>query len=229
MAIREALVQYPSGGLNMHGFVAKPYTTKPVPAVLVIHEWWGLNDHIRDIAKRFATAGYVALAPDLYSRLGHAVTTNAQEAASLMQSLRERDALKDVDASLAYLGALREVDGTRLAVTGFCMGGSFALQLACRSSALKAAVPCYGQVPPDETLKQLCCPLLYIYGGRDEWIKRADVERLRRALSPGWGQVVIYEQCAHAFFNDTRPEVYNAQAAKEVWQKALAFLKRQLG
>ena len=228
MAIREGLVQYPSGGLNMHGFLARPACEAPAPGVLVIQEWWGLNDHIRNIAKRLAQAGYVALAPDLYSRLGHPVAADAAEAAQLMQSLKEADALKDVQASLTYLGALKEVDRTRLGVVGFCMGGSFALRIAVEGSPnLKAAVPFYGQVPPTEELRRLHCPVLYLYGGQDHWIKRSDVERLREALqgAPSTSAVHIYEQAGHAFFNDTRPDAYDAPSARDAWQKTLAFLQ----
>lgn len=229
VAIRESLVQYSSGALNMHGFLAKP-SISPAPAVIVIHEWWGLNDHIRDIAKRLAAAGYVALAPDLYSRLGHPVATDPQEAATLMQSLREPAALKDLEASLAYVSALPEVDKTRMAVLGFCMGGAFALQLACSATAVRAAVAFYATtIPDDEMLRHLRCQVLFVYGGKDEWVKRAEVDRLRTALQrpPGLGNVLVYEHANHAFFNDTRRDVYDAQAAKDAWQRTLTFLKER--
>lgn len=230
MAVREGLVQYPSGGLNMHAFLAQPESSKPLPGLLVIQEWWGLNEHIRDIARRLAKAGYVALAPDLYSRLGHVVTQVPAEANRLMQSLKPDDAMKDVQTSLAYLSRVQGVDETRVGVIGFCMGGGFALRLACTAMQVKVAIPFYGPVPPPDELRYCRCPVLYFYGGRDEWVPRQEVERLRQVFEAGssGSQVQIYEQCAHAFFNDTRPEVYNAAAAQDAWQRALTFLKQHL-
>lgn len=231
MKVREGLVQFPSGGLNMHAFVAQPDATAPLPGVLVIQEWWGLNEHIRGIAARIAAAGYVTLAPDVYSRLGHIVTTDAQEANRLMQSLKEGDAMKDLATSLDYLARLKDVNSRRLGVVGFCLGGSYALQLACASTEIRAAVAFYGQVPSPDQLRHLRSPVLYVYGGRDTWVPRKDVERLRDVLTasaPG-GQVHIYEEAGHAFFNDTRPDVYQARAAKDAWQNMLAFLKTHLG
>ncbi|MDH4096807.1 MAG: dienelactone hydrolase family protein, partial [Nitrospira sp.] len=159
-SIRETTVQYPSGNVTMKAFVAAPNTKEKRPTVIVIQEWWGLTDHIKDIARRYAAEGYVAIAPDLYSRLGHALTTDAGEAGKLMNTLKQEDGLNDLKATLAYLKSVPEVDGARIGVTGFCMGGSYALMLSCVSPEIKAAVPFYGQVPnPDTPLQKLACPV----------------------------------------------------------------------
>jgi carboxymethylenebutenolidase len=230
--IREITVQYPSGKIGMKAFVAAPQTTEKRPAVIVVQEWWGLTDHIKDIARRYAVEGYVAIAPDLYSRLGHALTRDAGEAGKLMNTLKEEDGLADLTATVAYLKSVPEVDATRIGVTGFCMGGSYALMLPCVNSEIKAAVPFYGQVPnPDTPIQKLACPVLYVYGEDDGWITKADVQRLAAALKKynKAGEIKTYPGAPHAFFRDTDPSVYRPEAAKDAWARTKAFFKQHLG
>jgi carboxymethylenebutenolidase len=231
-SIREITVQYPSGNVTIKAFVAAPQTKEKRPAVIVIQEWWGLTDHIKDIARRYAAEGYVAIAPDLYSRLGHALTTDAGEAGKLMNTLKQEDGLTDLNATVAYLTSVPEVDGARIGVTGFCMGGSYALMLPCVNPAIKAAVPFYGQVPnPDAPLQKLSAPVLYLYGEDDGWITKADVQRLAAALrkynKPG--EIKTYPGAPHAFFRDNDPSVYRPEAAKDAWGRTKAFFKQHLG
>ncbi len=231
-SIRDTMVQYPSGNVTMKAFVAAPQTTEKRPAVIVAQEWWGLTDHIKDIARRYAAEGYVAIAPDLYSRLGYVLTTDAGEAGKLMNALKQEDGLSDLNATVAYLTSVPEVDGTRIGVTGFCMGGSYALMLPCVNPAIKAAVPFYGQVPnPDAPLQKLACPVLYLYGEDDGWITKADVQRLAAALKTynKSGEIKTYPGAPHAFFRDTDPSVYRPEAAKDAWGRANAFFKQHLG
>ena len=231
-SIRETTVQYPSGNVTMKAFVAAPNTKEKRPTVIVIQEWWGLTDHIKDIARRYAAEGYVAIAPDLYSRLGHALTTDAGEAGKLMNTLKQEDGLNDLKATLAYLKSVPEVDGARIGVTGFCMGGSYALMLSCVSPEIKAAVPFYGQVPnPDTPLQKLACPVLYLYGEDDGWITKADVQRLAAAMKKynKSGEIKTYPGAPHAFFRDTDPSVYRPEAAKDAWGRTKAFFKQHLG
>lgn len=231
-SVRETTVQYQSGNVGMKAFVAAPQASGKQPAVIVVQEWWGLTDHIKDIARRYAAEGYVAIAPDLYSRFGHVLTTDAGEAGKLMNTLKQEDGLVDLTATVAYLKSVPEVDATRIGVTGFCMGGSYALTLPCMNSEIKAAVPFYGQVPnPDTPIQRLNCPVLYLYGEDDGWITKADVQRLAAALKKynKAGEIKTYPGAPHAFFRDTDPSVYRPEAAKDAWARTKAFLKQHLG
>ena len=231
-SIRDTMVQYPSGNVTMKAFVAAPQTKEKRPAVIVVQDWWGLTDHIKDIARRCAAEGYVAIAPDLYSRLGYALTTDAGEAGKLMNTLKQEDGLKDLNATVAYLKSVPEVDGARIGVTGFCMGGSYALMLPCVNPAIKAAVPFYGQVPnPDAPLQKLSAPVLYLYGEDDGWITKADVQRLAAALKKynKPGEIKTYPGAPHAFFRDNDPSVYRPEAARDAWGRTKAFFKQHLG
>jgi carboxymethylenebutenolidase len=232
-AIRETMVQYPSGQvMTVRAFVAAPQTKEKRPAVIVVQEWWGLTDHIKDIAKRYAAEGYVAIAPDLYSRLGNALTTDPTEAGKLMNTLKQEDGLNDLNATVTYLQSVPEVNAARIGVTGFCMGGSYALMLPCVNPVIKAAAPFYGQVPnPDTPLQKLACPILYIYGEDDGWITKADVQRLAAALKKynKQGEIKTYPGAPHAFFRDVDKSVYRPEAAKDAWARAKAFFKQHLG
>jgi carboxymethylenebutenolidase len=231
-SIRETTVQYQSGNVAMNAFVAAPHTKEQRPAIIVVQEWWGLTDHIKDIARRYATEGYVAIAPDLYSRLGYALTTDAGEAGKLMNTLKQEDGLADLNATVAYLKSVPEVDATRIGVTGFCMGGSYALMLPCVNVEIKAAVPFYGQVPnPDTPIQKLACPVLYLYGEDDGWITKVDVQRLATALKKygKTGEIKTYPGAPHAFFRDSDPSVYRPDAAKDAWARTKTFFKQQLG
>jgi carboxymethylenebutenolidase len=226
------MVQYQSGNVTMKAFVAAPHTKTQRPAIIVVQEWWGLTDHMKDIARRYAAEGYVAIAPDLYSRLGYALTRDAGEAGKLMNTLKQEDGLADLNATVAYLKSVPEADATRIGVTGFCMGGSYALMLPCVNVEIKAAVPFYGQVPnPDTPIQKLACPVLYFYGEDDGWITKADVQRLATALKKYGkpGEIKTYPGAPHAFFRDTDPSVYRPDAAKDAWARTKAFFKQQLG
>lgn len=223
-------VAVPAEGIAMRAFLARPDTAKPGPAVIVVHEWWGLNDHIKDVAQRFAREGYAALAPDLYSRGGNKVTKDPTEAAKLMEDLKSQQVLTDLNAVTRYLTQQPFVDPIKLGVVGFCMGGTFALMMAAHNSDIKAAVPFYGQIPPTDSLKYLVAPILYIHGGQDAWIVKREAERLAEGLKQFGrpGEVKSYPNCPHAFFNDTRPDVYRPQEARDAWQRTLAFLAAYL-
>ncbi|OYT20894.1 MAG: carboxymethylenebutenolidase [Nitrospira sp. UW-LDO-01] len=231
-SIRETTVQYQSGNVGMKAFVAAPQTKDKRPAILIVQEWWGLTEHIKDIARRYAAEGYVAIVPDLYSRLGHALPTDAGEAGKLMNTLKQEDGLTDLNATVAYLKSVPEVDAAKIGITGFCMGGSYALMLPCVSPEIKAAVPFYGQVPnPDTPIQKLACPVLYLYGEDDGWITKADVQRLAAALKKynKAGEIKTYPGAPHAFFRDTDPSVYRPEAARDAWVRTKAFFKQHLG
>ena len=224
-------VEFPNDQMTIKAFLARPAAAKDqLPAIVVIQEWWGLTDHIKDIAQRFAREGYVALAPDLYSRLGYKVTKDAGEAAKLMESLSSQAALRDLNAATKYLKQQPFVDGLRIGAVGFCMGGTFTLTMASHNSDIKASVPFYGKVPPIETFRYQLCPVLYHYGAKDGWVTKQEVERLQQGLTQYGkpGMVHVYPEAGHAFFNDTRPEAYRAEDAKLAWDRTLQFFATHL-
>ncbi len=229
--LTESMVQYPSEGVTVRAYMVQPQAKGPRPALIVVQEWWGLNDHMKDVARRYAREGYLAIVPDLYSRLGNKITADPNEAGKLMNTLKQEDGLKDLNATVKYLKTVPGVDAAKIGVTGFCMGGSYALMLPCVNREIKAAVPFYGQVPsPDTPLQNLACPVLYIYGEDDGWITKADVQRLAAALKKynKPGEIKTYPGAPHAFFNDTRKDVYKPAEAKDAWTRALAFFKQHL-
>jgi carboxymethylenebutenolidase len=220
-------IEFKRNGQRVGAYLAKPTGAGPSPAVIVIQEWWGLNDHIKDVAERYAREGYVALAPDLYHGK---VTADPTEAGKLMGALNRENAVKDLVGAVAHLRGMKEVRGDRIGVTGFCMGGSYALLLACRSKDIHAAAPFYGEVPDEATLKGLACPLLYIYGDADAWITRDEVKRLEATLKKlgKAGEVKIYPGAPHGFFNDTRKDAHRATEAQDAWRRTLDLFAKHL-
>jgi carboxymethylenebutenolidase len=234
--IHTAMVDYQSDGANIAAFVARLSGTGPYPAILVLQEWWGLNNHIKDIGVRLAHEGYVALAPDLYSRQGNKVTTDPNEAGNLMGNLKDDVALKDLRAAVAYLKNQPQVNPAKLGVIGFCMGGTYALLSAQNIADIKASAPFYGQIVydrpggPIDQVDKLGCPLMYIYGDADGWITSDHVDRLEAALRQHGkdGQVIRYKGAPHAFFNDTRPDSYRPADARDAWDRTLKFFAQHL-
>jgi carboxymethylenebutenolidase len=208
-------------------YLATPAGPGPSPAVIVIQEWWGLNPHIKEVADRYAREGYVALAPDLYHGK---VTDDPNEAGKLMGALNKDEAVKDLIAAVGHLRGMREVRADRIGVTGFCMGGSFALLLPCRTGEIRAAAPYYGEIPSEAELKHLACPVLYIYGDADFWITKDEVQRLEATLKKlgKAGEVKIYPGAPHGFFNDARGDVYRPREAQDAWRRTLDFFARHL-
>jgi len=218
-------IKFADDGKEVDGYQARPAKGTPSAAIIVIHEWWGLNRHIEDVAERYARAGFVAAAPDLYDGV---TTRDPQEASKLMSSLDQEKAIGYLKTVTSYLRATGGVQA--VGVTGFCMGGTFALLLPCHAK-LDAAVPFYGDVPADlSILEQLSCPVLFIGGEKDEWITVEKMKRLEAAFKQYKkdGEVRIYEEAPHAFFNDTRPDVYRASDAEDAWLRAIDFFNRHL-
>jgi carboxymethylenebutenolidase len=234
--IHTSMIDYNSNGVKIAAFLAYPAGTGSYPAILVLQEWWGLNNHIKDIAMRLAREGYIALAPDLYSRQANKVTTDATEAGSLMGNLRDDVALQDLGAAADYLKHHPQVNPATIGVIGFCMGGTYALLAAENISDISASVPFYGQIVydqpggPIDQVQKLHCPLLYIYGDADGWITNDHVDRLEAALTQHGkrGEVMRYRGAPHAFFNDTRPESYRPDEARDAWDRTLKFFAQHL-
>jgi len=203
--------------------VARP-AIEAESAVILIHEWWGITDHIRDLAGRYAKEGYLCVAPDLFRGK---VTTDAEEASKLMHGLSMEDGLDTIASAIAEIEHSFAVD--QVGITGFCMGGTFALRAACEMEELAAAAAFYGDIPEDEVLARLTVPTLFIAGSRDKWITPEKVAALKAAAQKHDLplEAVSYE-ADHAFFNDTRPEVYDAKAAIDAWRRVLAHFKKYL-
>jgi carboxymethylenebutenolidase len=204
-------------------YVARPQTEVKAGIVL-IQEWWGLNDHIRDIAGRYASEGYLCIAPDLYRGR---VAADPQEAAALMNALAIEDGMETIRQTIDAARGTYSVQ--KFGITGFCMGGTYSLRAACEIPLLGAAAPFYGDVPEEDVLARLSVPTLFIAGTRDAWINPEKVNGLKEAASKHnlLVEVVSYD-ADHAFFNDTRPQVYDAEAAADSWQRVLTHFKTHL-
>jgi carboxymethylenebutenolidase len=191
-------------------------------AIILIQEWWGINDHIRDIAGRYANEGYLCVAPDLYRGK---VAADPQEAAALMKALAVDDGMEMIRKAIE--AATEAYKAARFAITGYCMGGTFSLRAACEMPELAAAAPFYGDVPEEDVLAKLTVPTLFIAGTRDAWINPEKVNGLKAAASKHNLPVeVVSYDADHAFFNDTRPQVYDAAAAADAWQRVLSHFSK---
>lgn len=201
-------------------------TDRLIGNVVVIHEWWGLNDQMRAVCDRYAQAGYRAFAPDLYD--GKVVPIGqAEEASKSMQALDWGKAIKRIGGAVGQLKGM----GGKVAVTGFCMGGALTIAAAIQlGDKIDAAVPFYGIPGPEagdpSTIK---APLLGHFAKHDEWVTPARVQELEGKLKKGNVPAEIHSYDAHhAFFNEARKEVHDPAAAKTAWERTLAFLKKHL-
>lgn len=214
-------VQAENGVSN--AFVALPDNAND-KAVLIIQEWWGLNDHIKDIAGRYADEGFIGIAPDLYRGK---IAKNPDEASKMMHDLSTEDGIATIKAAIA--AASEKYGISHFGITGYCMGGTFALRAACELEGISAAVPFYGDIPGDEILSKLRTPTIFISGTRDGWITPEKVAGLEDATERFELPVQSVKYDAdHAFFNNTRPEVYDETAARDAWAMAIAFFKENL-
>jgi carboxymethylenebutenolidase len=227
--VDSSTVSYKNGGVDLSGYLSKPQKKSKYPAILVIHENRGLNEHTRDVARRFAAAGYVALAADALSRKGETGSFETPEKArAAFSSLVMTEVMSDLNAGLQFLNSHGNVKKGKLASIGFCWGGARSFKLATEPNDLKAAVVFYGTAPTEAELAAAHCPVLGIYGETDERItsKVPEVAAAMKKLKKSY-EYKIYPGAAHAFFNDTG-ERYNAIAAKDAWERTLAFLKKNL-
>lgn len=204
-------------------FIARPQVDVAA-GVLLIQEYWGINEHIRDVAGRFAGEGYLCVAPDLYRGR---VAADSKEASAMMQALRIEDGMETIRKALEAASETYKVD--RFAIIGFCMGGTFALRAACEISELKAAAPFYGDIPEEAVLRMLKVPTLFIAGEHDAWINPQKVNGLKEVAKKYDLPVeVVSYDADHAFFNDTRPQVYDAEASADAWRRVLEHFKKYL-
>lgn len=213
-----------AGGADAPGYLATPAGGDGAPAVVVIQEWWGLNDQIRSVADRFAQAGYRALVPDLYRGR---VTQDPDEANHLMTGLDWGGATEqDVRGAVQHLKA----GGGKCAVLGFCMGGAITIIAGVKVPEVDAAVCFYG-IPPEQVAdpRRMRVPFQGHFATQDGWCTPAAVEALQAQLAQSNAPHELFSyEADHAFFNEERPDVYDAQAAQQAWERSLAFLKAHL-
>lgn len=198
------------------------------PGIVLLQEWWGLNDHIKDVADRLCAEGFTVLAPDFYNGK---VAAEPDEAGSLMMALNIDEAARILIASVETLLAREECRSEKVGVVGFCMGGQLSLFAACLDARIGACADFYGihpNVKPE--LASLHAPLLGIFAEHDAYASPEAVAQLSQELT-NLGKVHefhTYPGTHHAFFNDSRPSVYNSEAAQDAWSKLVSFFKRSL-
>ncbi|MCZ6597649.1 MAG: dienelactone hydrolase family protein [Planctomycetota bacterium] len=235
------------GGDEVATYFAAPDAGETLPGVVLAHEVFGLDAHVRDVACRLAEEGFAVVAPDLYSREGvpgpsstaddPAPAWTVEEIRAAVAGLPDRRVVGDLDAAAAWLGERPEVDAERIAALGFCMGGCFAFLLGCASTRVAATVDFYGRivypdlsaekpVQPLELALNLGCPLLAFFGEGDASIPMADVERMRTVLSQFARNfdIVTYPSAGHGFFNDKKT-TFDEAAAADAWRRMLEFLR----
>lgn len=204
-------------------YVAMPETSND-KAVIIIQEWWGLNEHIKDITRRYADEGFTAIAPDLYRGK---LATNSQEAGQMMQDLQIEDGIDTIKNAIGAASA--KYGFAHFGITGFCMGGTYALRAACLLEGVSAAAPFYGDVPEEEILKNLTAPTIFVSATEDKWINAEKVGYLEEITEKYELPVVsVKYEADHAFFNDTRPEVYDETAANDAWALVIGHFNDKL-
>ena len=222
------MIEFQSNGGTARGYLSLPEGGRG-PGVVVIQEWWGLVPHIKDVADRFAAAGFVALAPDLY----HGDTTRSpDEAGKLMMALNIAQTEKDLRGAVQYLLNHEATTGESVGTVGFCMGGMLSLYAASKNPQVGACVVFYGihpKVEPD--FERLRAPVLGLFAEKDASVPPEAVRALEEEMRRHGKSIEThtYAGTDHAFFNDTRPEVYDAEAAADAWRRTVGFFRRHLG
>ena len=209
------------------------------PVVLVVQEIFGVHEHIKDVCRRFAKEGYLAVAPELYARQGDAskYTDWKQLYAEIVTKVPDAQVMSDLDATVAWAGKSGAGDTSRVGVTGFCWGGRIVWLYAAHSSTLKAGVAWYGRLSGEATplqpkypldlAAQLKAPVLGLYGGQDQGIPLTDVEKMRAALAAARNpsEIIVYPDAGHGFNADYRPS-YDAEDAKDGWRRCLGWFRK---
>lgn len=220
-------LDFTAGDRTIHGALALPEGDAPAGAVILVHEWYGLNDDMRRLAGRFAAEGFLALAVDLYDGR---VATDAPEAMKLSSGLKTPDAVRIIAAAAETLRALPRSNG-RVAVTGFCLGGAMAIAAACAVPGLAAAVPFYGIPKPEYVDWSRCeAPILGHYGAKDPMIAMERPQALSHAArAAGRSFTLHFYDAGHAFMREGDPNAYDAPSASQAWERTVAFLREGLG
>lgn len=222
------IVEFPVNGHTGKAYLARSKKEKG-PGVIVLQEWWGLVDHIKDVCDRFAEAGFTALAPDLF----HGETTKEpSQAERMFMQLNIEEAEKNLRFSISRLLEDEACDSSRVGVVGFCMGGQLALLAAANNPDQIAAVADFYGVHPNvkPNLSQIQAPVLGIFAEKDPFVPPQSARELENQLKTFGKETdfYIFSDVDHAFFNDSRPDVYNESAAREAWQKTLSHFEKHL-
>ncbi len=227
MEIAEGMTVFTYQGEPVPGYLAQPVPGDRFPGVVLIQEWWGLVPHIKDVARRFARQGFVALAPDLYHGRE---ASEPDEARKLAMELDRGHAVSEIAAAVRYLQHWQAAEPRPVGIVGWCMGGSLAISTAATCEEVKATVAFYGMPRDLEQLPVIKSPLLGLYAGHDHGITLEAVDelqhRLERDATPH--EIHVYREAQHAFFNDARPHIYDPQAAEDAWQRTLAWFGQYL-
>jgi carboxymethylenebutenolidase len=221
-------VHFPSGKDTVDGFLAAPEKPGRYPGLIVVHDWWGLTDWVKEQTQRLADQGFVALAVDLY---GGKVATNATEAGEMSGALKSDHSVLSLMAGIVYLASRNDVQRDRVGVVGWAMGGSYALQLAMHVPRLGACVVNYGVLPTDPNdLENIGAPILGNFGADDHGVTPADVQAFEKTMKTLSRRVdlKIYEGAGHSFENPNNKDGYRLQAAEDAWNRTIAFLNKSL-
>lgn len=212
-------------GTEITGYMAVPEGDGPFPALVLIHEWWGLNDNIRSLADDFAARGYVALAVDMYEGESTTDQAKARELSSGVQNNMER-AQENLRQAAAFLREQPNVKGDALASVGWCFGGGWSYQMARNDFGLDASVMYYGRFSPHDDHSHMKTDIIGHFGAEDMSIKVDDVETFQATLRTGSGahEIYIYPNAGHGFANEDNAEAYNPEAAALAWQRTMTFL-----
>jgi carboxymethylenebutenolidase len=213
-------------GDPISGELAEPAGDAKAPGVVLVQEWWGVNDHVRSLATRLADEGFLVVAPDLYHGK---VTKDADEALRLMTALDTLTAVDEIAGAAAFLKAHPRGNG-KAAVIGFCLGGALSFAAACHVEGLSAVVPFYGLPAADKVdFGKVTAPIMAHFARSDDWATVAKAEEIKKKLDDRGHPIELHVYDAqHAFMNDTRPEVYDERNAKLAWDRSVAFLKKHL-
>ncbi len=228
VAAESKTVSYKSGDETVQGVLFTPAGKGPFPALVVIHEWWGLNDWVKGQASKLADQGYVALAIDLYRGK---VATTPDEAHQIMRGVPEDRAKRDLHAAFEFLGSQADVKKDRIGAIGWCMGGGYALDVALQEPALAADVINYGHLATDpDSLKKINAPILGLFGAQDKGITPDDVHKFEQAMKQMGKRidVKIYDDAGHAFENPNNKEGYREADAADAWKRTVDFLAATL-
>jgi carboxymethylenebutenolidase len=229
----------------MPGYRAMPAKGKNFPVALVVQEIFGVHEHIKDVCRRFAKLGYMAIAPSLYARQGDVSQLQMEDIMKVVAKVPDEQVMSDLDSTVAYARSTGKTDAKRLGITGFCWGGRIVWLYAAHSKDLDAGVAWYGRLvaapnskpnpltpkQPIELVEELKAPVLGLYGGKDQGIPVETVEQMRAALkklkskAAQQSELIVYPEAGHGFHADYRPS-YDKQAATDGWQRLQAWFKK---